>query len=250
MSSYADPESGYKYYKVKYKYKVRSQPIYSIRQENIEEPEPVAGDVIFLNGDIVGIFAIDKDRVFTGDSRTYSIIILPLLGKFEFKYAAFRQHLVALRKLKSIANSIAGPQHGSGQSEPMTKVVERKYWPCDTPEHRHRKKETADKCITKKYKTNERPSARDILLRDIGIARRVMSGEKSASVARDIGVSRSRIASITSKILGKIFYAYSGELVGDGSARRYERWGYKVTENKMHKNEILPLIDRFERDKF
>ena len=83
------------------------------------------------------------------------------------------------------------------KTEKRIEQIEKTYWTCHIPEHRHVKEKTAKTCIIKRpHDAFSRESRRDILLaradRNIGIVWARLFGKKPKDIAKKSGITTQR----------------------------------------------------------
>lgn len=76
-------------------------------------------------------------------------------------------------------------------------LIEHWYWACNIPDHRHTSELVAAKCIEKR---KLHPPHRHWTLTDYALVlKRVRNGERQSDIARDMGLSRTRVGQVLHK---------------------------------------------------
>jgi hypothetical protein len=102
-------------------------------------------------------------------------------------------------------NTETQPIQRTMKSEKKTYIVEKEYWTCWNPDHRHKAEYVANACIGIRP-PDERPSNKKQLERNIDITRKIIDGESTTLIAAANNVSVSRCYGIFNKTLRDAYY--------------------------------------------
>lgn len=98
------------------------------------------------------------------------------------------------------------------KSEKKTYIVEKEYWTCWNPNHRHKSEYIANACIGNRH-PDERPSNEKQVERNIDITRKIIDGESVKLIADANNISLGRCYGIFRKTLGEAYYKQNKKIL-------------------------------------
>ena len=119
------------------------------------------------------------------------------------------------------------------KSEKKTYIVEKEYWTCWNPSHRHKAQYVANACIGTRH-PDERPSNEKQAERNIRITRQIIDGESPTLIAAANNISVSRCYGIFWKILRDAYYKQN--------KKRLHSWERRMEDIRKDGHEWQKLI--------
>ncbi len=121
------------------------------------------------------------------------------------------------------------------KSEKKTYVIEKEYWTCWNPSHRHKEQRVANVCIGNGH-PDERASNKKQLERNINITRKIIDGDQITLIAAANNISKTRCYEIFKRTLRDAYYKENNE--------ELYTWNISVSNIKKDAHEWQKLIGK------